>query len=383
MKRLKRRLFGCLVSLLMLCSTSVTAYAESGYNVHAYSDANTPDSIEVRQSITPSTVTTGAVVTYMVKPLSNEWNRPMPEVDGAESYTFSDGTTGISFSLKGGSPESPVKKTIKFDVSGISLYAFKYEVTAETVDTRQSGAEVALSKAVYTICVQGYNSPDGTVVKRTWSTSTEDGMNKHQACEFEHYAQCYIASDPPISKTITGDQPSKDAVFTFRMVADEASQPVPDAHAGTVGSIGRTADGKPYKDVHVKGMGEADFGDLYFYRPGTYSYTVYELDTGLVGYTYDHALYRLTYAVNSDSNGQFSAVRTMLKDGEEASGEAAFAFVNEYHPAGSIEGLVTSIHNAVNTGIPTSLALYAIVFLLLASLMLIFMAFKRRRKNEE
>jgi len=64
-----------------------------------------------------------------------------------------------------------------------------------------------------------------------------------------------------------------------------------------------------------------------YYSAGTYTYTCYEVNTGIAGYTYDTSVYTMKVVV-TESDDRLIATRTIVRnDGTKASG---FAFGNWY-----------------------------------------------------
>ena len=59
----------------------------------------------------------------------------------------------------------------------------------------------------------------------------------------------------------------------------------------------------------IQGEGSAEFGYLYFWKPGTYVYEIREENTSEQGYTYDSAVYTVTYEVVRDWD-RLSVTRT-------------------------------------------------------------------------
>ena len=63
----------------------------------------------------------------------------------------------------------------------------------------------------------------------------------------------------------------------------------------------------------LKGPGTVEFGWMYYYKAGTYTYTVVEKAGSTSGWTYDRTIYKLTVVVTKDANGNLSAKET-IKD---------------------------------------------------------------------
>ena len=123
-----------------------------------------------------------------------------------------------------------------------------------------------------------------------------------------------VTYDPPVKKTLKGDAPSTDATFEFVMAAVTEDAPMPEG----------SEDGS--MTVSVTGEGETEFGDMVYTEPGTYVYTINEIDGKLARYTYDTSTYTLT--VNVTVEGTELVIETTYeKDGEEAQ---TAEFVNRY-----------------------------------------------------
>ncbi len=123
-----------------------------------------------------------------------------------------------------------------------------------------------------------------------------------------------LMTSPPVCKTVSGN-PGKNSVFTFQLTAQSASFPMPD---GSVDGV---------KTIQITGGGESDFGTWGYNKPGVYAYTVFEVNTGESGYTYDTAVYTVTDTVRED-NGQLAAHRVITNDLHEH--VTSFTFINEY-----------------------------------------------------
>lgn len=129
--------------------------------------------------------------------------------------------------------------------------------------------------------------------------------------------------DPPVMKTITGDTPESAAQFQFVLDADDDSYPMP---AGSTNGI---------RIVTITGSGSAEFGNISYTKPGTYSYICYELNGGILGYTYDTTVYTLTVEVTAE-NDRLSASSTYGVRGGGAAG--GFQFTNTYKASGNPGG---------------------------------------------
>ena len=80
------------------------------------------------------------------------------------------------------------------------------------------------------------------------------------------------------------------------------------------------------KTMEIVGAGEKEFGEFAFTQVGTYVYKIYEVDTGVEGYTYDKTIYTLTAEVTLEGTAlKLDKVYTR-DDGVEADP----VFTNEY-----------------------------------------------------
>ena len=130
-----------------------------------------------------------------------------------------------------------------------------------------------------------------------------------------------VIHDPPVLKKITGDDPGRTDTFRFRLTAvstdADAEMPMPE------GSSGKTC------TVEAEAGAEKEFGTLVFTEPGSYWYTIEEVNTGLEGYRYDTAVYKLHYLVEKEPDGRLAMTLETTKDGTKVS-ESYFTFTNEY-----------------------------------------------------
>lgn len=81
--------------------------------------------------------------------------------------------------------------------------------------------------------------------------------------------------------------------------------------------------------VTIKGEGSAEFTALKLNRPGTYTYTIREIDDDLPYYTYDETVYTLTVVLEQDEVGSLVVREKTIKD-ESGSEVSAVIFTNRY-----------------------------------------------------
>ncbi len=114
-------------------------------------------------------------------------------------------------------------------------------------------------------------------------------------------------------KILGGDHKTlENGEFTFKIEGKTATTPVPD-------TLTTTNDGS----------GDFAFGKIEYKVPGTFEYTVSEVDLGEKGYTYDTTTYPVTVVV-TDENGELKATVTGMKDQND---EDIIVFTNTYLPA--------------------------------------------------
>lgn len=127
------------------------------------------------------------------------------------------------------------------------------------------------------------------------------------------------ASAPSVKKILQGHTPDHPASFTFTLTALDGA-PMPQGAEDGVKTITQT------------GAGEKSFGSISFDRPGVYRYEIQEVDGGLEGYSYDSAVYTLTYTV-TESNGTLKTQRSYTKNGAAAVYTKA-EFINVFRKSG-------------------------------------------------
>ncbi|MCL2488534.1 MAG: hypothetical protein FWE80_07615, partial [Oscillospiraceae bacterium] len=122
-----------------------------------------------------------------------------------------------------------------------------------------------------------------------------------------------VSYQPEVRKTVEGDTPEQPAEFTFELTAI-GNAPLPGS--GT---------------VTITGQGEAKFGEIIFFSPGIYQYTIREITGSEPGYSYDEASYILTVEV--EQSGSILLVKS-VEYVNSATDEVCDAaeFINGYSP---------------------------------------------------
>lgn len=148
---------------------------------------------------------------------------------------------------------------------------------------------------------------------------------------------------PLIEKIVEGENAPK-AEFRF-LLQGEDDAPMPEG-----------SDGKN-QIVSLTGSGKIELGKIVFSSPGTYTYTISELNGGEDGWEYDSVIYTLTVTVTQEDE-KLSAQTVLAKEGEPVE---KLQFVNRYAPDQdaqiSISGTKTWNHGG-NPNPPKSIVVY-------------------------
>ena len=125
-----------------------------------------------------------------------------------------------------------------------------------------------------------------------------------------------ILDEIPVEKVITGDEiPAQNTTFRFNLVGQD-NAPMPDsATSGNTHSI------------TINGAGTTSFGSITFRSPGTFVYTITEVNTGTPGYIFDESIYTLTIVVEEVDGRLIITSRTLTRNEQNAE---RIIFTNEY-----------------------------------------------------
>ena len=127
-----------------------------------------------------------------------------------------------------------------------------------------------------------------------------------------------------LDKIISGTPPASAANFEFNLKAEEpgTGQPMPD------GSFSDS------EIVMLVGEGHTAFEPIHFTEPGTFNYTLEEVNDGLRGYTYDPSVYTISFTVKQSEDSLYDLIveKKIYKDGEEVT---EILFDNKYTPSSS------------------------------------------------
>jgi pilin isopeptide linkage protein len=187
---------------------------------------------------------------------------------------------------------------------------YEYEVF-QVVNAPKQG--YTYDRQIYTIRVRVDNSRETEIIIKNEDDIKVDAILFVNRYELQS-TDPKLMADPPVRKTVTGE-PEQPGIFTFRLVAKNASQPMP---AGSANGM---------KSVQVTGNGEAEFGTWSYHDTGTYFYTVTEVNTGVSGYVYDTTVYTITDTV-SELNGSLILSRIVTNMANKQ--VPAMSFINKY-----------------------------------------------------
>ena len=134
-------------------------------------------------------------------------------------------------------------------------YTYDDSVYTLTINIERQGNKLVVVSAVYT--------KNGTVVDKAVFQNT-----------FTTPANPSAYYTHEIEKQLTGDKPSADTTFAFRLTGNGVSN-----------------------TITIVGTGKASFDTLSFDSEGTYTYTISEIKGSINGYTYDESVYTLTIKV--------------------------------------------------------------------------------------
>jgi len=228
--------------------------------------AAAPPKLTVDQVFTTSSPDADGAFTYLLTPL--EPDSQTSGENGIERYTFTiTGTDRAEIELPGCTRPG----------------VFKYELS-QVVSTEKQGYRY--DRHVYIIEVYVYADADTQVI-----IFNEDGTKAAGITFLNAYdpipSDPALMADTPVIKTVFGN-PGYASTFTFKLEAQERSNPMPPG----------SADG--LKTIYITGSGRNEFGAWSYDKPGTYYYTVFEVNTGEKGYRYDAAVYTITDMVRDD-----------------------------------------------------------------------------------
>ena len=328
-ERMKNRIKGLFLAIIMMLSLLSLQIVQ----VHATGNVHIPVSQTFTLGRAEDPTSVNRVFTYTLIP--DVATNPMPTgtVGGAYSFTL-NGNEDINIDLSTtytGSNQNYTYK-LKQTVGGTAHYQYDEKIYDVQVYVIQAAG------VVHT----------GAII--------EDSGDKVERAEFKagYSEPTPVTVDPPVKKIISGDRPTVVPVFTFKMEAMAASNPMP------------TGSNNGVKTTTIQGEGESEFGEFEITRAGTYVYRLSEIDTQERDYTYDTTKYTLTFMVHEE-NGQLVADKNIVNDkGQEV---YDITFTNNYHAPQA----------TVKTGDRTKLLIWAILLAMASFIFGILFITKKNR----
>jgi len=289
------RVVAVLFAALFIAAPITTVYA-----------ADAPVTFDVKQTFTTISPGVNSTFTYRLMPIVA--TNPMPAGSSA--------VTGFTFNLTG-TATRPI--TIVFPETG----TFRYELY-QVIDVEMPGYvydEKLLILEVYVLHDPSTpNTPYTKLIVRNKDQTKVDSIEFVNSYGFTT-TDPNLMPDYSVVKTVTGG-PATPSQFTFRLAAQNATQPMP---AGSANGV---------KTITINGSGSATFGKWSYSEPGVYRYTVNEVAPfpAVAGYTYDQSIYTITDTV-TDASGKLLLSRVVTNAANNV--VTSFSFINNYtNPAG-------------------------------------------------
>ncbi|MCL2146531.1 MAG: hypothetical protein FWH52_01865 [Synergistaceae bacterium] len=281
------------VLMMMMISAPVT--------VHATAPATgSPVYLTINQVFSATSSPANNTFTYRLSSLNPD-NPNNPALPGGA-------TEGYTFTIAGN--ESTTIGPIDFRVPDV----YRYEII-QVIDEEKPG--YIYDWRAYTIVIHVDASYNATII-----VYNENNIKEEQIVFVNGYSVLpsdpNLMMDPPVMKTVSGN-PSYDSDFAFKLVAQDASYPMPSG----------SSEGE--KMIYVKGSGQAVFGTWSYDKEGIYYYYVYEVNSALSGYTYDTTVYSITDNVKEE-NGQLVVTRVVSNEINKS--VSSMIFNNRYKTGG-------------------------------------------------
>ena len=302
--------------------------------------------ISAAEGLNPPTLTGGE---YQFTIVGSE-GAPMPETTTVSNQGATVSFGPITYTMENvfGSEEETVTEDTTEDVTADTAEAVTADETASddtaadvVADETEADGGAAVQTAgrtkvfTYTISesgeLAGVTNEEGT--KTVEVTVTDMGGGELTAV---------------VTNVAEGTQDGSDFTFTNTYsVTPEESTPTGDGVEGGV-TITKTIDGRnlnegefTFQMADAEGnvvsegtndaAGNVELGGITFEKPGTYSYTIHEVNNGLGGVTYDTSVYTATATVTDDQDGTLSVAWEVKAAGGEALDAVTFA--NSYTAA--------------------------------------------------
>lgn len=324
-----RGLLVAVAALLMLSILPVSALAAE--------PANATVNIPVYKQVVGDTPKTDEAYTFSLSAVDGA---PMP--DGSVN-----GTKTVQITGEGNTAFGPISYT--------ELGEYHYTIS----ETKGSNQRYDYDKTVYSANVQvTWKDRVGGEMIATMYLAKEDGIYKQEKALFtnRYTMPTPVSVDPPVQKVVNGS-PAVAGTFTFRFVSDSSAAPMPDGSSGNMKTFSRV------------GPGQAEAGTITFTEPGTYGYTISEVNGGIPGYTYDKTVYTMTVKVTEENGHLQQSTQYQKADGTAAS---AMSFTNTFKS------------NSIfpQTGDTTNLTLWIVLLTVSVVVLIAVVIWKKKRTDK-
>jgi len=287
----------------------------------------------------------------IILPSAGSYNYTVSEVDGGAGGIIYDGTEyAITVEVEDNG-DGTLGATVNSPESGL---VFNNEYTTDSAAVSFMGSKNLTGKSLEAgmfsfvvkdvdeeIVATGTNEADGTIVfgeigftnpgTYTYTVSELDsGAGGIAYDEIEYTVTVEVVDNGDGTLSATVNYPESGLVFNNKYTTDSISVTL----EGTKNLAGKELTDNMFSfivksengDIASTGSNKADgsivFGDISFSSPGTYTYTVSEVNGGAGGIIYDETEYAVTVEVKDNGNGTLSATVSYPESG--------LVFNNEY-----------------------------------------------------
>lgn len=170
---------------------------------------------------------------------------------------------------------------------GNAIFSAPGTYTFTITEQNDAVAGYTYDTAVYTWVVDVVSTSSGLSLSETLYDASAATV-PHAVFNNQYTPPTVSTASPTVAKMISGDTPGSASTFTFNLT------PAAD-YTNSVSGLNNTAS--------ITGAGTLSnaFGNAIFSAPGTYTYTISEIDEDVDGYTYDTSVYIWTVVVVENS----------------------------------------------------------------------------------
>ena len=171
-------------------------------------------------------------------------------------------------------------------------------------------------KLVETVAPEGYEKAADITFTVVSSNSKDNAVPKDGIFNGEEI-YVYDAKAAEVNLTATKELTGKDLTageFSFKLTPDQNNK----------------SDSNEEQTVQNDADGNITFGTLKFAKPGTYRYTITEVNDGTPGVTYDNTVYHVTVEVTANAEGALEIASQTITSGDDQKDVSKVAFSNTY-----------------------------------------------------